>query len=87
MERARIARDLHDSVLQTFYAIALTASSALRMLPTQETQAAQNSFEEVLRLANVGQSELRSLLTNIHPDPRMDNELIDGLAALGADLQ
>jgi signal transduction histidine kinase len=87
MERARIARDLHDSVLQTFYAITLTASRALRMLPTQDADAAQNSLEEVLRLASGGQSELRALLTNIHPDPRMESGLTDGLAALGADLR
>jgi NarL family two-component system sensor histidine kinase LiaS len=84
-ERARIARELHDTVLQTLYTITLTASRALRMLPTQDFDAAQSSFEEVLRLANGGQTELRALLTNVRSDSPDARALTNGLAALGAD--
>jgi signal transduction histidine kinase len=62
-ERVRIARELHDGVSQTLYAITLTAARALGR-PNQR----QRAFDEVLRLAETGQSELRSLLTNIRSD-------------------
>lgn len=86
-ERARIARDLHDTVLQTLYAIALSASRQLKMLPTQDGVAAQNALGEVLRLANGGLTELRAVVTNIRSDSRVDSGLTNGLAALGADLR
>jgi len=86
-ERARIARELHDSVLQTLYAVTLSASRALKILPTQDMDEAHKCLEEVVRLANGAQTELRGLLTNIRSTPPIEGGLTVGLAALGADLR
>jgi signal transduction histidine kinase len=81
-ERARIARELHDSVSQTLYAIALTASRAVGQ-PEQMHRA----MSEVLRLTDAGQSELRSLLANLRSDLLTSGGLTDGLARLAADVR
>ena len=67
-ERARIARELHDSVSQTLYAITVTAARALRLLEQKKGSDIQHIIGDVLQLANAGQSELRLVLANIYPD-------------------
>ena len=83
-ERARIARELHDSVSQTLYAITLTASRALRLLEQKKGNDIQPIIDDVLELANAGQSELRAILTNINPGRLPSGGLTAGLAALAA---
>jgi len=84
-ERARIARELHDSVSQTLYAIALAASRALTLLNQHDGNEAQHIINDVLRLASTGQSELRALLTNLRSDRRTSRRLAAALAGLAAD--
>jgi signal transduction histidine kinase len=67
-ERARISRDLHDSVLQTFYAIILTASRARTLLDQSGDHELRHMLDDVVQLANSGGSELRALVTNIRSD-------------------
>ena len=86
-ERARIARDLHDSVAQTLYAIALTAARAREVLAQNEATDVQRAIDEVMQLANTGQSELRALLTNIRPGERESAGLCAGLTDLAADVR
>jgi signal transduction histidine kinase len=88
-ERARIARELHDSVSQTLYAITLTGSRALRLVNQNEGEQTQllKILGDVLQLADTGQSELRSLLANIRSDLLMSGGLTGGLAILAADLR
>jgi signal transduction histidine kinase len=83
LERARISRELHDGVLQTLYAITLTASRGLLAGPNDVA----NILGEVTRLANGAQSELRAMLTDFRSDTRTGRGLIVELAALGADLR
>src|SRR5262249_8504113 len=56
-ERARIARELHDTLSQTLYAIALSASHGLSLLGHNQHAELQDSIADVLQLANTGQSE------------------------------
>ena len=86
-ERARIARELHDSVLQTLYTIALAASRGLRLSPSEQANEVQNVLRDLKQLASDGQSELRALLTDTRSDPPAAHGLTVGLAALGADLR
>jgi signal transduction histidine kinase len=86
-ERARIARELHDSVSQTLYAITVTAVRALRLLEQKESNEIQHVIDDVLQLANAGQSELRLILTNIHPDRLPSGGLTAGLATLAASVR
>jgi signal transduction histidine kinase len=85
-ERARIARELHDTVSQTLYAISLTASSALSLLEQDRSLDVQHVIDDVLRLANSGQTELRALLINMHPDMSASGGLAEALKSLVADM-
>jgi signal transduction histidine kinase len=84
-ERARIARELHDNVSQTLYAIALRASRAHSLLQQNEGNAAQRIIDDVLQLANAGQVELRALLTDIRSDQFASGGLTAALAHLATD--
>jgi signal transduction histidine kinase len=86
-ERARIARELRDSVSQTLYAIALTAARARALLIRDEANDVHDIIDAVVQLANAGQSELRALLANIRSDPFASGGLITGLAQLAADVR
>jgi signal transduction histidine kinase len=84
-ERARIARELHDSVAQTLYAIALCASRARSLLQQNAGTEVQRSIDDVLHLANAGQDELRGLLTTFRSDRHTSGGLTAPLANLAAD--
>jgi len=84
-ERARVARDLHDSVSQTLYAITLAASRARRLLEQNHGTEAQHIIDDVAQLANAGQSELRALLTNVFSDRLTAGGLTTTLVHLAAD--
>jgi signal transduction histidine kinase len=84
-ERARIARELHDSVSQTLYAITLGASRARSLLHQNGGPEVQRIIDDVLQLANAGQSELRALLTDIRSDPLASGGLTAALASLAAE--
>jgi signal transduction histidine kinase len=86
-ERARIARELHDSVSQTLYAIAIDASRARKLLGRNESREAQTIVEDVLRLATSGQSELRALLTDIRSDELTSGGLVAALERLVAEVE
>jgi signal transduction histidine kinase len=84
-ERARIARELHDSVAQTLYAIALCASRARSLLQQTKPTEVQGRIDEVLHLANAGQTELRALLTTYRADRLTSGGLTAALANLAED--
>lgn len=69
-ERQKLARDLHDSVSQALYGIALGARTA-RVLVERE-QASKDSMIEsldyVLSLAEAGLAEMRALIFELRPE-------------------
>lgn len=87
-ERARIARELHDSVAQTLYAIALVAGRALALPEVRATACMNQLFDQVLQLASDGQTEVRELLSNLYAEPQagepQDVSISDALVALAA---
>jgi signal transduction histidine kinase len=85
-ERERIARELHDSVSQTLYAITLTASRAMRLLELNEANDVQPIIDDVVQLAEAGQSELRALLTRMRSDYVGSEGLIAALTNLAEDV-
>jgi signal transduction histidine kinase len=84
-ERARIVRELHDGVSQTLYAITLGASRALTHLQQDERTDVQRLIDDVLPLANAGQSELRALLTDIRSNRLTSAGLVGALEHLVED--
>jgi signal transduction histidine kinase len=84
-ERARIARELHDGVSQTLYAITLSASRARALLQQSEPSDVQPLIDDVLQLADAGQCELRALLTDIRANRVASAGLVGALQQLAAD--
>jgi signal transduction histidine kinase len=75
-ERNRLARDLHDVVVQTLFGVVLTADAAA-LLVDRDPEAAKAELERVREQAQEALRELRSLVFELRP---ADLEA-DGLAA------
>jgi signal transduction histidine kinase len=86
-ERARIARELHDSVSQTLYAISLGVSRARGLLQQDDGTQVRRMIDDVLQLANAGQAELRALVTGLRSDQLTSGGLTAGLAHLAEDVR
>jgi signal transduction histidine kinase len=66
-ERQRLARELHDSVSQALYSIALGARTA-RTLLERDPSAAVEPVDYILNLAEVGLTEMRALIFELRPE-------------------
>src|SRR5439155_26829769 len=88
-ERSRVASDLHDTVAQTLYGISLSAARVLTLLERSETAQVQSVVEDLLHLANDGETELRSLLHHLRSDQPLPLQegLTGALASLATGLE
>jgi len=77
-ERQRLARDLHDSVSQALFGIALGTRTA-RTLLQQNPQAALEPLDYVLSLAEAGMAEMRALIFELRPDALAEHGLVEAL--------
>ena len=66
-ERQRLARELHDSVSQALYGIALGARTARTLLDRDPAQAVE-PVDYVLSLAEAGLAEMRALIFELRPE-------------------
>jgi signal transduction histidine kinase len=66
-ERQRLARELHDSVSQALYGIALGARTARTLLDRDPSKAAE-PVDYVLSLAEAGLAEMRALIFELRPE-------------------
>jgi PAS domain S-box-containing protein len=66
-ERQRLARELHDSVSQALYGIALGARTA-RKLVDQNPKLLADPLDYVLALADAGLAEMRALIFELRPE-------------------
>ena len=66
-ERQRLARELHDSVSQALFGIALGAWTARTMLDRDSAKAAE-PLDYVLQLAEAGLAEMRALIFELRPE-------------------
>jgi signal transduction histidine kinase len=66
-ERTRIARDLHDAVSQTLFAVNMTADSMQKQLD-RDIDAARASLLELQQLSRGALAEMRVLLFELRPD-------------------
>ena len=65
-ERLRLARDLHDGVLQTLTGAALQLQTARRLLTT-DARAAEERLSQVQRIIAAGQNDLRFFIQQLGP--------------------
>lgn len=82
-ERTRIARELHDTLLQSFQALMLHFQSVSDMLPHGE---AKDALEEALGHADRAILEGRNAIQNLRSSTIVTNELAQAIAALGEEL-
>jgi PAS domain S-box-containing protein len=66
-ERQRLARDLHDSVSQAVFGIALAARSAQELL-AKDPALVQEPLEYLLRLSEAALAEMRALIFELRPE-------------------
>ncbi len=83
-ERNRIARELHDSVSQALYGIALgtrTARTLVNRQPVEESvkSALAQPLDYVLSLADAGLAEMRALIFELRPDALEKEGLVAAL--------
>jgi PAS domain S-box-containing protein len=82
-ERQRLARELHDSVSQALYGIALGARASLRALE-RDPAGARAPIEYVLSLAEAGLAEMRALIFELRPESLEQEGLVAALAKQAA---
>jgi PAS domain S-box-containing protein len=78
-ERQRLARELHDSVSQALYGIALGARTARTLLDREPARAAE-PLDYVLQLAEAGLAEMRALIFELRPESLAAEGLVAALS-------
>ena len=86
-ERNRIARELHDSVSQALYGIALGTRTARALVDRQPVDdkvkaTLANPLDYVLSLAEAGLAEMRALIFELRPDALEKEGLVAALTRL-----
>jgi len=85
-ERQRLARELHDSVAQALYSIALGARTARTLLDRDPSKLAE-PLDYVLALAQAGQAEMRALIFELRPESLEIEGLVTALKKQAEALQ
>jgi signal transduction histidine kinase len=85
-ERNRLARELHDSVSQALYGIALGTRTAKTLLLREPTRLGQ-PLDYIHSLAEVALAEMRALIFELRPDSLENEGLISALSRQAALLQ
>jgi signal transduction histidine kinase len=77
-ERSRLARELHDSVSQTLFGIALTAEAAATLQATDPVRAAEQ-LARLSALTAAAQNEMRDLIFALRPEALQNEGLLPAL--------
>jgi len=83
-ERTRIARDLHDTLLQSFHGVLMKFSAVTYML--QDRPEAQKTLEAVIEQARQAVTEGRDAVEGLRSSTVLTNDLARAIVALGEEL-
>jgi signal transduction histidine kinase/ligand-binding sensor domain-containing protein len=78
-ERARLARDLHDSVTQSIYSLTLLAEAGQRMIKNGDIQQAEVNHSRLREIAQQALQEMRLLVYELRPQVLRSEGLIGAL--------
>jgi signal transduction histidine kinase len=84
-ERTRIARDLHDTLLQSFQGALLRFQSVANVIKTRPDEASQR-LERALDQAEAAITEGRNAVHGLRASATTVNDLANGIAAIGLQL-
>jgi len=84
-ERTRIARDLHDSLLQGFQGLMFRLQAVRNMLPAHPTEA-MHALDSALDRGDKAIAEGRDAVEDLRSAPLVGTDLIQSLATLGEQL-
>jgi len=84
-ERIRIARDLHDTLLQSFQGLLLRFQSVLKVLPARPLEARER-LESALDQATAAITEGRDAVQGLRASALEANDLVNGINAIGKEL-
>ncbi len=82
-ERQRLARELHDSLSQALYGIALGTHTAREFLDADRGKAIE-ALDYVLSLSDAGLTEMRALIFDLRPESLEMEGLVNALAKQAA---
>ena len=82
-ERTRLARDLHDTLLQSFHGLMLHFQSVSRLLPEGK---AKEQLEKTMERADRAIAEGRSAVYDLRSSATMTNDLAEAVNAVGNEL-
>jgi ligand-binding sensor domain-containing protein/signal transduction histidine kinase len=84
-ERTRIARDLHDTLLQSFHGLLFRLQAARNLFPGRPAEAIQ-VLDGAITKAEQAIAEGRDAIQGLRPAPAAQNDLAHLLAAMGQEL-
>jgi signal transduction histidine kinase len=84
-ERTRIARDLHDTLLQSFHGLMFRYQAARNMLPRRPEEAME-ALDGALERTEQAIAEGRDAIHNLRASTTVTNELAQALTALGNEM-
>jgi signal transduction histidine kinase len=84
-ERTRIARELHDTLLQSFQGAVFQFQAARKLLLRNEDNA-MLVVDEAIQAAEEGIKEGRAAIHDLRPEPAAQRDLLELLTATGAEL-
>jgi signal transduction histidine kinase len=84
-ERTRIARDLHDTLLQSFHGVLFRIQAARNMLPGRPEEAME-ALDGVIGKAEQAITEGRDTIQDLRAESVAEGDLVHSLTALGEEL-
>ncbi len=84
-ERTRIARDLHDTLLQSVQGLMFSFQAARNLLPGRVEQA-MSTLDNAIREGDAAIAEARDAIQGLRADPALESNLEHLISAAGRDL-